>query len=100
MEENKKPPEVALISIPLNEWNEQKSTLQEVKNLLKEMVNQEQKELLTPKEVCERLKISRSTFERYVINGVLEVVKIDKKKYSKNYVRRSYLEEQIKNGVI
>jgi hypothetical protein len=33
-------------------------------------------------------------------DGVFEVVKVNKQKYSKNYVKRVHIEELIKNGVV
>jgi response regulator of citrate/malate metabolism len=92
--------QIAVLSVPLNEWNELKALIRHTSEQVRELTGREQKELLTPKEVCEVLKIGRSTFERYMNDGVFEVVKVNKQKYSKNYVRRSHLEDLIKNGVV
>lgn len=91
---------IAVLTVPLNEWNELKALIKETSNQVRELTGREQKELLTPKEVCSMLKIGRTTFERYMNDGVFEVVKVNKQKYSKNYVKRSHLEELIKNGVV
>jgi len=91
---------IAVITIPINEWNELKALVKDTSNQVRELTGREQKELLTPKEVCSILKIGRTTFERYMNDGVFEVVKVNKQKYSKNYVKRSHLEELIKNGVV
>jgi hypothetical protein len=92
--------QVAVVTIPINEWNEQKALLKQIGEQVRALVSKEQKELLSPKEVCEMLKIGRTTFERYMNDGVFEVVKINKKKYSKNYVKRTHLEDLIKKGVV
>ena len=93
-------PQIAVFTVPLNEWNEQRAMIHEICQKVKELTNREQKELLTPKEVCEMLKIGRTTFERYMNEGVFEVVKVNKQKYSKNYVKRSHLEDLIEKGVV
>jgi response regulator of citrate/malate metabolism len=92
--------QIAVLTVPLNEWNELKALIKDTSNQIRELTGREQKELLTPKEVCQMLKIGRSTFERYMNDGVFEVVKVNKQKYSKNYVKRSHLEELIKNGAV
>lgn len=91
---------IAVLTVPLNEWNELKAMVKDTSNQVRELTGRDQKELLTPKEVCSILKIARTTFERYMNDGVLEVVKVNKQKYSKIYVKRSHLEELIKTGVI
>ena len=92
--------QITVLTVPLNEWNELKALIKETSIQVRELTGREQKELLTPKDVCTILKIGRTTFERYMNDGVFEVVKVNKQKYSKNYVRRSHLEELIKNGAV
>lgn len=92
--------QIAVLTVPLTEWNEQKAILYEMAEQIKALTHREQKELLTPKEVCQILKIGRATFERYKNDGKIEVLKIDRTKYSKIYVKRSHLEDLIKQGVI
>lgn len=92
--------QIAVLTVPLNEWNEHKAILREIGEQVRALNSKELKELLTASEVCEMLKISRSTYERYVNEGVIEVSKVNKKKYSKNYVRRSHLEDLIRNGKV
>jgi response regulator of citrate/malate metabolism len=89
---------ITVLSVPLNEWNEQQSLLKEISEQVKQLASKEQKELMTPKEVCEMLKIGRSTFERYMNAGYFEVVQVSKKKYSKKLVKRSELEKLINSG--
>ncbi len=92
--------EIAVLTIPLSEWNQQKAILHEMAEQIKALTHREQKELLTPKEVCQILKIGRVTFERYKNDGKIEVLKINRAKYSKVYVKRSHLEDLIKQGVV
>ena len=92
--------QIAVVTVPLNEWNETLRLIKDISQQVKELTNREQKELLTPKEVCEVLKISRSTFERYMNDGIFEVVQVSKKKYSKKLIRYSHLEDLIKKGVV
>lgn len=91
-------PQIAVLTVPLNEWNEQKALLREMADQVRALTNKEHKELLTPKEVCAMLKISRSTYERYLNDGIIEATKVNKAKYSKNYVKRSDIENLIRNG--
>ena len=92
--------QIAILTVPLNEWNEQKALLKEISEQVRSLTGKEQKELLTPKEVCAMLKIGRSTFERYMNNGIFEVIKVNKQKYSKSYVKRSHVEDLIKRGSV
>ena len=92
--------QIAVVTIPLDEWNEHKSLLKKINERVTELTNKDQKELLTPKEVCNILKISRTTFERYMNNNVFDVIRINKKKYSKVYVKHSHLEKLIREGVV
>lgn len=93
-------PQIAVVTIPLNEWNEQKALLTKMADQVQALTRKEQKELLTVSEVCQMLKIGRTTFERYMANGVIEVIKFNRKKYTKNYVRREHLESLISQGVV
>jgi len=92
--------EITLITVPANEWNDLKTMVKNTLDQVRELTGREQKELLTPKEVCEILKIGRTTFERYMNDSVFEVVRVNKAKYSKVYVKRSHLEDLINRGVV
>jgi excisionase family DNA binding protein len=92
--------QVAVITIPVQEWNEQKAMLKSLCEKVGKLTDKEEKELLTPKEVCEMLKIGRTTYQRYITNGTLEPVKVNRKKYSKVYVRRSDIENLIREGKV
>ena len=92
--------QVAVITVPLQEWNEQRAMMRSLCEKVGRLTDQEEKELLTPKEVCEKLKIGRTTLQRYIANGILETVKVNRKKYSKIYVRRSDIESLIDAGKV
>lgn len=91
---------VAVITVPQNEWDEMRATIQTIYTSVKNITATEQKELLTPQEVREILKIGKSTFERYVNSGIIEVVKFGTKERSRRYVKRSELEAKIERGAI
>jgi len=91
---------VAVVTVPMGEWNETKAMIKSISDKVEQLTGKEQKELLTPKEVCEALKIGRTTFDRYVINGVFEPIRVNKLKYSKIYIRRADIEKLISEGKI
>ena len=80
---------IAVVTVPLTEWNDLKSTVKSISTSLLDMISKSKSEFLTPKEVCELLKCSRNTFQSYVDTGALEVIKTKKKKYSKILVKRT-----------
>jgi len=92
--------EVAVITIPINEWNETKAMINNLSQQVGELVSRNQKEMLTPKEVCSMLKIGRTTYDRYVREGIITPSRIGQKKYSKNLVRRGDVENLVNNGII
>lgn len=92
--------QIAVLSITTQEWNETKEMIRTLCDKVGELTAKEQKELLSPKEVCEILKCGRTTFQRYVVNGVFEIIRPNTKKSSKIYVRRSELERLIEDGKI
>ena len=49
--------QVAVITVPLQEWNETKGMIKNLCEKVSKITDKEEKELLTPKEVCEMLKI-------------------------------------------
>jgi len=89
---------IAVITVPVQEWNETKDRIKSLCEAVSKLTDKEEKELLTPKEVCELLKIGRTTYQRYINNGTLEPVKVNRTKYSKVYVKRSDIETLIKQG--
>lgn len=80
-------------------YNELKSLLLEVKQMLTELLKQNQKQLLTPKEVCALLHISRSTYQRYVDSGIIEQIRIGGNN-SRAYVERCHIERLVEEGKI
>lgn len=92
--------EVAVITIPASEWNETRSLLIDLNNKVNNLVSSSQKEMLTPKDVCQMLKIGRVTYERYVREGIITPVKISQKKYSKVLIKRGDIDNLIANGII
>lgn len=84
------------IALLISKFDELKSILLDTQDKISQLATALEKELLTPKEVCEMLKISRDTYQRYVKKGVLNQVQVDKGK--RRYVKRSELEKLIAEG--
>lgn len=80
------------------EYIEIKGLLVEIRDMLAVLVKAAQKELLTPGEVCEMLKIGRTTYQRYVDRGVFEQIRLAKDSNGKVYVKRSEIEKLIDEG--
>lgn len=87
--------QIAVITVSVEEWNETKDMIKNLCNEVEKLTMKKEKELLTPKEVCEILKIGRTTFQRYITGGILEPIKVNNSKYSKMYVRRSDIQKII-----
>lgn len=87
------------ITISLQEWNKHQSMVIEMHTMLKKLVAATEKELLTPKEVCEWLKINRDTFQRYADKGLFTLTQLDGKG-SKVYVKRSEIDKLIEEGKV
>ncbi len=66
---------INVITVPANEWNETKAMIHGINQMLSTLTNKPNKELLSPKEVCNMLKIGRSTFERLKNSGQMKVVR-------------------------
>ena len=92
--------EIAVITVPANEWNEARAMLISLNEKVSELVDKGHKDMLTPKEVCTMLKIGRTTYDRYVREGILSTTRISQKKYSKVFVKRGDIETLVKNGII
>ena len=90
---------IAVITIPLSEWNETRNKINDLAHAVRSLTNKKDDELLTPKEVCEILKIGRTTFQRYIANETLTAVRINKEKYSKVYVRRAEIETMVRENI-
>lgn len=86
------------MNISENQWNEFKSLLIGIDAKLNKLVDRWEQELLTPKEVCELLKISRDTYQRYVTAGILKQTRLSE--FGKVYVKRSEIISKIQEGQI
>lgn len=84
------------MDISRNEWNEVKSILYKIQEDVSVIKAEYEKELLTPKEVQEILKIGKTTYQRYVDSKVFKQIKI----VGKAYVERSEIRELIETGKI
>lgn len=80
---------IAVITVPLNEWNDVKAQLNHISKHLLEIKNKGQKENLTPKEAMEVLKCSRNTLQSYIDKGFFNVIKMKSEKYSKVIIKRA-----------
>ena len=87
------------IPISIQEYQELKSLVIENNSMLKKLTAVTEKELLTPKEVCEILKISRDTFQRYADKKLFALVKLDGKG-SGVRVERAKIEKLIEAGKV
>ena len=89
---------IAVITVPLDEWTEVKTQLNTISKTLMEMNGNAKSEFLTPKEVCELLKCSRNTFQSYIDKGLLTPIKMKTESvgfgvgisYGINTLRRNY----------
>jgi excisionase family DNA binding protein len=90
---------IAIITVPLDEWTEVKSQLNSISKNLLELNGKNKSEFLTPKEVCELLKCSRNTFQSYIDKGFLEPIRMKTEKYSKLLVRRVDVEFYLQSRI-
>ena len=76
--------EIAVVTVPVSEWNETKNQIAQIVEMLKENADSNS-EFLTPKQTCEMLNVGRATFERHKNSGLLPVYSIagTKRKYTK-----------------
>lgn len=81
--------DIAVITVPLTEWNEVKSELVSIAKSLLEIKNKGQKEFLTPKEAMEMLKCGRTTLQSYIDKGFFNITKMKSEKYSKVLIKRA-----------
>ena len=90
--------QIAVVTVPLQEWNDLKKTVIGISANLRDMISKGKSEFLTINETLELLRCSRNTFYSYVDTGALEVIKTKKKKYTKILVKRTeiyrFLEQQ------
>lgn len=86
------------ITISAKEWNKTQSMLIDIQEKVTKLLQEKEKELLTPSEVCQMLKISRNTYQRYIRKNVFAQIQLDKGNNSKVYVKRSEIERLIAAG--
>lgn len=70
----------------------------EIREQVAMLTNEAAKELLSPTEVCRRLKISRNTYQRLADDRVFEQIRISKKSNSRVFVKRSEIDRLIEEG--
>lgn len=78
------------------QFNELKSLILQLDEKVSYLVDVKLKDKLTPKEVQEMLRIGKSTYQRYVKDGVFEQKKIK----GKAYVLRSEIEKLKEEGKV
>jgi len=83
---------IAVITVPLTEWQELKAEMGSIAKSLLDIKNKGQKEFLSPKEAMEVLKCSRNTLQSYINKGFFSVTKMKSEKYSKVIIRRADIE--------
>lgn len=76
-----------------------KSIMLDIREKVSALVDEAKKELLTPNEVCQRLKIGRSTYQRYVDAGIIKQIHIGNNN-SRAFVERSEIERLIDEGKV
>lgn len=87
--------QTAVLAVSVQEWNEQKAMIKQIAENVKTFA-EKQSEYLTPKEVCEMLKIGRGTYERLWRNGALPVCNIAGTK--RKYVRKTEVIRLLESG--
>ena len=92
-------PQIAVLHIPVTEWNEVKQTLAKLTNQLSKVVDKEESELLTIPEAMKKLKVGRSTIIRYLETGVLKATRIGGKG-TKQYISLKEINHALENGII
>lgn len=96
---NTEVPQIAVLHIPVTEWNELKQTLSSLQKQLSKVVDKEESELLTITEAMKKLKVGRSTILRYLENGLLQATRIGGKG-TKKYISLKEINHALENGII
>lgn len=89
--------QIAVLTIPVDEWNMLKQQIEILTNKVSKIVDKEEKELVTIPEAMKILKVGRATIERYLENGVFESVQLAGKG-SKKYISRKQINHVLENG--
>lgn len=77
------------ILIPASELENLKSDLKFITTEILAIKQKNSKELLTPKEVCQKLKCSRNTYQNYVDAGKLKPLEVKRGVYKKVLFRNA-----------
>ena len=77
------------VTVSKSEWEKLLNTMDELNDKISKLVTKHDKELLTKKEVMQLLKIGRTTLDRYIDEGILSEVKLDKGK--RGYIKYSQI---------
>lgn len=91
--------DIAVITVPLTEWNAMQSKLENIDKSLLALQGKNKSEYLVPKEVCELLKCSRNTYQSYINKGILEPIKVKSEKYSKFIFKRIDVEYYLQSRI-
>jgi response regulator of citrate/malate metabolism len=91
---------VSVITVSNDEWNEVKTAALQTREMVSTLIDK-QGEYLTPKEVCEMLKIGRATYERYIGNSkdhkaILQTYQLQGAK--RKYVKRTDVLQMLTSG--
>ncbi|MFV0180537.1 helix-turn-helix domain-containing protein [Empedobacter falsenii] len=81
--------QITTVTVPKMEWDKLLDTMDVLNEKVSKLVTKHDKELLTKKEVMQLLKIGRTTLDRYIDEGILTEVKLDKGK--RNYIKYSQI---------
>ena len=99
MYENNKTQGIAVITVPVSEWQGAMSTLKNLSDKVDKLYyDKAETDLMTPAEVCTVLKIGRCTFQRHAKTGIIPIIKHEKTK--RVYVKRTDLEALLNSGKI
>lgn len=90
--------QIATVAVPLQEWQALTDMVKGLVRTVESLNRKEEKELLTTREVCKMLDISRSTLQRYLINGDIVPERIGNKLRSKLYIHRADVERIAKEA--
>jgi hypothetical protein len=91
--------DIAVITVPLQEWNDLQNRLESIDKSLLEIKGKGKSEFITPNEVCELLKCSRNTYQSYIQKGFLEPIKMKSEKYSKLLFKRVDVEYYLNSRI-
>lgn len=81
--------QITTVTVPKMEWDKLLNTMDVLNEKVSKLVTKHDKELLTKKEVMQLLKIGRTTLDRYIDEGILTEVKLDKRK--RGYIKYSQI---------